>query len=111
MREEAARACGELGVAEAVTTLGRLLEDPETDVILASIDALAEIGGDEAKKLLEEATHSDDEDIGTAAKEALDEFEFIHGDVKFTTDWIDDFSAEGAGDLVDDDESDDMTAA
>jgi HEAT repeat protein len=98
MREAAARASGELEVKEAVPVLGKLIDDPETDVILAAIDALAEIGGDDAKKLLEDTTHSDDVDIAAAAQEALEEFEFMHGDIKFATEWFDDLSANGSED-------------
>lgn len=100
MRAEAARACGEISIKDAVPALGKLIDDSETDVILAVIDALAEIGGDEAKKILEQAAHSEDEDIAEAANEALEEFEFMHGDIKFTTEWFDDLIQYGhtAGD-------------
>ncbi|HEY3290566.1 MAG TPA: HEAT repeat domain-containing protein [Anaerolineae bacterium] len=90
MRAEAARACGELAVHDAVPALGKLLDDSESDVILAAIDALAEIGGDDAKKILEQASESEDEEIAEAAKEALEDFDFMHGDIKFATEWFDD---------------------
>ena len=107
MREEAARACGELEVTEAVAQLGKLIDDSEADVILAAIGALAEIGGDEAKKLLEDTAKAEDEEIAAAATEALEEFEFMHGDIKFSTEWFEGISANGSDD-EDEDEGHDQ---
>ncbi|MCL4507490.1 MAG: HEAT repeat domain-containing protein [Chloroflexi bacterium] len=94
MRVEAARACGELEVNEAVVDLGKLLDDPEPDVIYAAIEALGQIGGDAARDILNRAVHSDDEEIAEAAEEALDELDFLHGDIKFATSWFDDLAAQ-----------------
>ena len=46
------RAAGALLVDEAVTPLGMLLDDRETEVQLAAIEALGEIGGEEAERIL-----------------------------------------------------------
>lgn len=94
MRVEAAHACGELEIKEAVADLGKLLDDPEPDVIFAAIEALGEIGGDTAQDILKRAVQSDDEEIAEAAQEALDELEFLHGDIKFATSWFDDLAAQ-----------------
>jgi HEAT repeat protein len=102
MRVEAARACGELEVAEAVPDLARLLEDPDGEVAVTAIGALGQIGGDEARKLLERAAASDDDEISEAAEDALAEDEFLHGDLKFTTLWFEDLRKDGAGDKSDD---------
>jgi HEAT repeat protein len=95
MRIEAARACGELEVTAAVPVLGMLIDDTETGLSFVVIAALGQIGGDEAKRLLEQAAKSDDEDIVSAAEEALDEYDLLHGDIKFNTSWIDEVRAGG----------------
>ena len=98
MRAEAARASGELEVAEAVTDLGKLIDDPEQEVAIAAVTALGQVGGEEARRLLEQAAQSDDEEIAGAAEEALAEDEFLHGDIKFTTTWLDELSHDETGD-------------
>jgi HEAT repeat protein len=95
MRAEAARAGGELEVDDVVPELARLIEDTDSDVAAAAIEALGQIGGDEARQLLEKAAASDDALIAEAAEEALAEFEFLHGDLKFETLWIDDLHRNG----------------
>jgi HEAT repeat protein len=94
MRAEAARACGELEVSEAVAELIKLTDDTETDVIVAALTALGQIGGDEARHLLEHAVDSDDEEIAATAEEALAELDLLHGDVKFSTLWFDELGRE-----------------
>lgn len=101
MRVEAARACGELEIAAAVPELGRLLEDPNDDVVVTAIGALGQIGGDEARKILERAAASDDEEIAEAAEDALADDEFMHGDLKFSTSWFDDLRQDGVGEKDD----------
>ena len=98
MRVEAARACGELGVKEAVADLGKLLDDPEPDVVDAAIVALGQIGGDAAKEILQRAAESEDEEIAAAAEEALEELEFLRGDIKFATPWFDELGTADDGD-------------
>ena len=93
MRGAAARACGELEVAAGVPVLGKLIGDSDNDVSLAAIISLAEIGGDDARRILEGVTKSSDEELAVAAGEALEEFDFLHGDIKFDTSWFDEVGA------------------
>jgi len=82
MRYEAARACGELQVSEAVLMLEELTEDTDTEVQEAAIWALGQIGGDKAREILERHRHTSDEAVRSAAEAALEEFEFLHGDLE-----------------------------
>lgn len=77
MRSEAATAAGSLEMVDAVPALGKLMEDPLPFVAISAIDALAMIGNPQARKLLENAAESDDEEIAEAAAEALDEMDFL----------------------------------
>lgn len=77
MRFEAARACGELESAEAVPKLIRLIGDPDREVQGAAIWALGQIGGEEARQVLQACCHSDDEVLREAAEDALAELEFF----------------------------------
>jgi hypothetical protein len=95
MRAEAARACGELEVAEAVPELSKLIDDSDTDVTTAALIALGQIGSDEARHLLEHAAGSDDEEIAGTAEEALAELDLLHGDIKFSTLWFDELGRDG----------------
>jgi HEAT repeat protein len=97
MRAEAARASGELEVAEAVPDLSKLIDDPDPAVVLAAIGALGQIGGDEARRTLEQAVKSDHEEFAEAAEEALAEDEFLHGDIKFSTLWFEELGGGEAG--------------
>lgn len=81
MRYEAARACGELGLENAVTTLIELVDDVDSEVQEAAIWALGQIGGEEARRTLNACARSDNEAIRAAAREALREFELLHGDI------------------------------
>jgi len=81
MRFEAARACGELGLEEAIPTLIELVEDVDAEVQEAAIWALGQIGGDEARSVLRRCLRSDSEAIRDAARDALRELEFLHGDL------------------------------
>jgi HEAT repeat protein len=82
MRYEAARACGELQLSEAVSMLEELTEDTDTEVQEAAIWALGQIGGDRARQILEQFCQADDEALRSAAEAALEEFEFLHGDLE-----------------------------
>lgn len=82
MRYEAARACGELQVSDAVLMLEELTEDTDAEVQEAAIWALGQIGGDKAKEILERYRHASDEALRSAAEAALEEFEFLHGDLE-----------------------------
>jgi HEAT repeat protein len=82
MRYEAARACGELQVSQAVAMLEELTEDTDTEVQEAAIWALGQIGGDRAREILERYYHGSDEALRSAAEAALEEFKFLHGDLE-----------------------------
>ncbi len=82
MRYEAARACGELQLSEAVSMLEELTEDTDTEVQQAAIWALGQIGGERARGILEHYCRVGDEALRSAAEAALDEFEFLHGDLE-----------------------------
>ncbi len=81
MRYEAARACGEIEFKDAVESLIELVEDVDVQVQRASLWALSQIGGDEARQALLACSHSNDTLIYDVAREALREFEFLHGDL------------------------------
>jgi HEAT repeat protein len=81
LRYEAARACGELQLREAVPELEELTEDADPEVQEAALWALGQIGGAEARQILERHCLSDDEAARAAAEAALDELDFLHGDL------------------------------
>jgi HEAT repeat protein len=81
MRYEAARACGELQISEAVPMLEELTQDTDAEVQQAAIWALGQVGGDKARKILEHYCRASDEALRSAAEAALEEFEFLHGDL------------------------------
>lgn len=83
MRYEAAWACGELGLRQAVPILGRLLNDRDRQVREASIWALGQIGGPEAKQLLLAAYEDADEETQEALDEALAEQALAEGTLDF----------------------------
>jgi len=77
MRYEAARACGELEVEDAVPTLIKLAADPDREVQAAAIAALGEIGGKQARHALERFVRSQDEVARLLAEDALAELELV----------------------------------
>jgi HEAT repeat protein len=79
MRFEAARACGELELKEAVPRLIDLIADVDREVQQAVIYALGQIGGRRARRALQLCCESEDEVIGDAAADALSELEFTSG--------------------------------
>jgi HEAT repeat protein len=82
MRFEAARACGELELAHAVPQLGNMaLNDSDLEVQQAAIWALGNIGGKEARRILESCYEGDDEVLSEAAADALDEIDLLGEDV------------------------------
>lgn len=81
LRYEAARACGELQLTEAVPELEELADDADPEVQEAALWALGQIGGDRARKILERYCLEGDEAAQAAAEAALDELEFLHGDL------------------------------
>lgn len=79
MRFEAARACGELELREAVPSLITLIGDSDREVQQAAISALGKIGGSEARNALRLCCESEDEVIAAAGDEALGELELSAG--------------------------------
>ena len=73
MRCEAARACGELEIKEAISPLIRFVSDPDPEVQAAAIEALGQIGGQRARRVLEGCCRSEDDALRCAAEDALGE--------------------------------------
>jgi len=81
LRYEAARACGEIALGEAVPELEELADDVDPQVQEAALWALGQIGGDKARKILERYCTASNEATRTAAEAAMEELEFLHGDL------------------------------
>jgi HEAT repeat protein len=79
MRFEAARACGELELREAVPALLHLIADPDSEVQQVAIFSLGKIGGRDARRALQLCCESEDEIIAAAGDEALSELELTAG--------------------------------
>jgi len=79
IRYEAARAAGELEARNAVSTLARLLDDPDREVQEMTVWALGQIGGKPGSQLMTQLAKSNDEALAEAATEALEEMEWMHG--------------------------------
>ncbi|MDM8519807.1 HEAT repeat domain-containing protein [Anaerolineales bacterium HSG6] len=74
MRFEAARACGELEITDALPKLINILQnDPDIEVQEIVISALGQIGGSVAREAIEDCLESEIESIVTAASDALEE--------------------------------------
>jgi len=80
-RLEAARACGELQLREAVIDLEELADDVDSAVQEATLWSLGQIGGNRAREILQRYVNSDDEATSAAAEAALNELEFLCGDL------------------------------
>ena len=83
IRYEAATACGELEAEAAVPHLSRLIDDADTEVQLAAIQALGKIGGNEAKKGLKRCLNHPREVIRQMAEQALEELEDMEEPLSF----------------------------
>lgn len=81
MRYEAARAAGALSIREALPDLIDLTEDVDSQIQQTAIWALGQVGGERARRVLETFQEDDSEALQEAAKAALQEFEFLHGDL------------------------------
>ena len=81
MRYEATRAAGALSIREAVPDLIDLTEDVDSQIQQTAIWALGQVGGERARRVLESFLESENEALHEAAKAALQEFEFLHGDL------------------------------
>ncbi len=80
MRYEAAYAAGELMLVDALPRLFEMVsEDSDTDVRQSAIWALGQIGGNEARRVLEAVLDSDEESLHEVAEDALAELEFGEG--------------------------------
>ncbi|HEX9369600.1 MAG TPA: HEAT repeat domain-containing protein [Roseiflexaceae bacterium] len=81
LRYEAARAAGEMAedARSLVPKLAPLLNDGDSEVALAAIWALGQIGGDVAKRLLQQVRKSENEARRQAADEALEELSLEDG--------------------------------
>lgn len=79
MRYEAAMACGELELSAAIPLLAALTNDPDREVLEATIWALGQIGGDQARQTLYDCYREADEFLRDAVEEALEHLEFMHG--------------------------------
>ena len=75
LRYEAARAVGEMGEdgRTLLAKLAPLLNDHDSEVALAAIWALGQVGGDSAKRVLQQIQKSEDETRRIAAADALEE--------------------------------------
>lgn len=104
MRYEAARASGELGIRQAVPVLARLVDDADPQVHEASIWALGQIGGPDAKRILSDAYADADELTVDAIDEAMAEIALQEGSLDLTLYEVD---PEAAGALSDDELLDD----
>lgn len=99
IRFEAARAAGELSLADSIPALGQLIRDVDPEVREISIWALGEIGGDDARELLQNLLEdTDDHELAEIINDALANAELMDG--------IADFSLLG----LDDDDEDDARA-
>ena len=79
IRFEAARACGELQLRRAVRQLATLIQEHDHEVQGMAIWALGQIGGKQAREILESCAASDDEVMSSAAEDALHAIEFADG--------------------------------
>ncbi len=79
MRYEAARACGALRLSETVARLSRMVADPDAEVKLMAVWALGQIGGPEARRVLEICYEQGDEALQDAADEAMAEMDLMQG--------------------------------
>ena len=76
IRYEAVTACGLLGGDTTVSTLIDLTEDEDSQVQLAAISALGEVGGPLGKKALLNSIENNNKTVGEAAKDAIANLEF-----------------------------------
>ncbi len=81
MRYQATRAAGMIALEAALPGLVELLDDPDPEVVTASIWALGEIGGDEARRALELLL--DDDEIAGLVQDALDAMDLMTGTSSF----------------------------
>lgn len=84
LRAEAARAAGEIGIAQARSALFELSRDPDEDVSMAALWSLSQIGGSGVNKLLRKhLAQARNEDEIEFFEDALDNLAFVDGDEAF----------------------------
>jgi HEAT repeat protein len=87
MRFEAARAAGELEIAEAIPVLARLAEGNDREIKEVAIWSLGEIGGKKAMKVLgrlaDEAEAANDDELLTVIDDALGNASLVDGELLF----------------------------
>jgi HEAT repeat protein len=76
MRYEAARAAGEMTMADALPFLVRMIDDTDSEVRLAAVWALGQVGGRPAGEALARALKSKEPALREAAQEAINELAF-----------------------------------
>jgi HEAT repeat protein len=82
MRLEAIRAAGNLGFSDPVDRLVELLYDDDLETRLAAVAALGQIGSEAAYEALQElADDPEAEDLWDAIEEAMDEIEWLGGEI------------------------------
>ncbi len=86
LRYETANACGELGDETVVPHLICLLQDEDDQVQMASLAALGKIGGILAKRALLRCIKDGDAAIADAARDALENVEFLEDPLAFAPD-------------------------
>lgn len=86
IRYETANACGELAEEDAVPHLVSLLDDEDYQVQLAGVYALGKIGGPLAKKVLVHCVKEGDAVLEDAARNELENIEFLEDPMAFTSD-------------------------
>ncbi len=85
MRYEAARSAGELEIKQAIPYLAEMLHVGDREIMEVAIWSLGEIGGDQARRLLEDvieqAEEVEDADLAEAAEEALQSAALVGDDL------------------------------
>lgn len=102
MRYEAALASGELALRQAVPILTDLILDPDSQVREATIHALGQMGGAEAKDVLLAAYDDADDDTQVAIDEALAEHALADGDLELLLYDVDEALPADLADMADD---------
>jgi HEAT repeat protein len=115
LRSEAARAAGELEIAEAVEPLLELLDDPDDDTRQASIWSLSQIGGEGVRETLQNLyDEAEDDQELELLESALDNLTFNEGlqlmpmfdfpEAEDEEDWYEVYDLEDLEDYLDEDE-------
>jgi HEAT repeat protein len=78
MRLEAVRACGEISLSSAIPTLVRMIaNDRDGDVQIMAVWALGQIGGNRARRVLEQLLEGESPVLAEAAEQALEEMDLM----------------------------------